>query len=89
MDDAIENNTDSASLSGLKSDIRQLKADLAQLMETLKITARDATVGAASDAAALPIDTMDEISLCIQEQPIKSVAIAAGIGAFLGVLLFR
>ncbi|GGF67796.1 hypothetical protein GCM10007301_29380 [Azorhizobium oxalatiphilum] len=89
MDNTFNDNTDAPSLSALKADVQQLKSDIAQLMDTIKRTATDATAGVAYDAAAVPSDKLDELSLCIQERPLKSVAIAAGVGAFLGIILLR
>lgn len=88
--------TADAHLDELKADLASVKADLAQLMQTLTRTARHGVDGATEEAEA----AMGEVSEWaegqyatlrdyIQEKPLTACAIAAGIGAVLGQILLR
>lgn len=84
------------SLADLRQDLDQLRADFAQLLETLGRTARSGVFGAAGDAGSAASDVTDwaeEQYLTLQEsirdQPIKACAIAAGVGVILGQILLR
>ncbi|WP_127090788.1 DUF883 family protein [Aquabacter cavernae] len=85
-----------AHLDELKADLAAVKADLAQLMQTLSRTARHGVDGAGEEAEA----AMGEVSEWaegqyatlrdyIQEKPITACAISAGVGAVLGLILLR
>lgn len=83
-------------LAELKADLAAVKADLAQLVETLGRTARHSVDGASTEAEAAIGEVTEwaegqyaSVVEYIQEKPLQSVAIAAGIGALLGQILLR
>ncbi|MEW6255347.1 MAG: hypothetical protein AB1592_05270 [Pseudomonadota bacterium] len=85
-----------AHLDELKADLAAVKADLAQLMQTLTRTARHGVDGATTEAEAAVGEVSEwaegqyaTIRDYIQEKPITACAIAAGIGAVLGQILLR
>ena len=85
-----------ARIADLKADLAAVKADLAQLMDTLSRTARHGVDGASGEAEARigevtewaegQYETMKDY---IQEKPFTACAIAAGIGALFGQILLR
>lgn len=83
-------------LNDVKSDLDQLRADFAKLLETLGKTAKHSVKGAkgeAESAAGEMGDWAEEQYLTlresIREQPITACAIAAGVGVILGQILLR
>ncbi len=88
--------TSDAHIAELKADIATLKSDLAQLVETLGRTARHSVDGATGEAEAAIGEVTDwaetkyeSLRESIQAQPLAACAIAAGLGALLGQILFR
>jgi ElaB/YqjD/DUF883 family membrane-anchored ribosome-binding protein len=83
-------------LAELRSDLAALKADLAQLTDTLGKTARDSVKGATTEAEVAMGEVTDwaedqylTLRETIQAQPVTSIAIAAGVGFVLGQLFLR
>ncbi len=83
-------------IAELKADLAAVKADLAQLIETLGRTARHGMDGASTEAEAAIGEVTEwaegqyeSVKDYIQAKPLQSVAIAAGIGAILGQILLR
>ncbi|MBA4791558.1 MAG: hypothetical protein AB1698_18055 [Pseudomonadota bacterium] len=88
--------TGDAHLDELKADLAAVKADLAQLMQTLTRTARHGVDGASEEAEAAMGDVSEwaegqyaTLRDYIQEKPLTACAIAAGVGALLGQILLR
>ncbi|MEP9376473.1 hypothetical protein ABLE91_07170 [Aquabacter sp. CN5-332] len=83
-------------IAELKADLAAVKADLAQLIDTLSRTARhgvdgaqgeaEAAIGEVTEWAEAQYETLRE---SIQAQPLTACAIAAGIGVLLGQILLR
>ncbi|QTL03790.1 hypothetical protein J5J86_24250 [Aquabacter sp. L1I39] len=83
-------------LAELRSDLAALKADLAQLTDTLGKTARDGVKGATTEAEVAMGEVTDwaedqymTLRHSIQAQPVTSIAIAAGVGFVLGQMFLR
>lgn len=84
------------SLSDVREDLEQLRADFARLIETLGKTARHGVEGATGEAGSAAAEVSDwaegqylTLRESIREQPITALAIAAGVGAILGQILLR
>lgn len=84
------------SLADLRSDLDQLRTDVAKLVETLGKTAKRGVKSAAVDAEAAAGEVTDwaegqaeTLRSSIQSQPFTAVAIAAGVGALFGQILMR
>lgn len=84
------------SLSDVKSDVDQLRADFARLLDTLGKTASHSVKGAKGDAETAAGEVSDwaeeqvsSLRESIREQPITALAIAAGVGVILGQILLR
>jgi ElaB/YqjD/DUF883 family membrane-anchored ribosome-binding protein len=69
----------------LRQDVQRIGDDFRRLGGHAKELAQDATVYARERAAAVP----DLTRTWIQDRPLQSLAIAVGVGALLGLLLFR
>lgn len=69
----------------LRQDVQRIGDDFRRLGGHAKELAQDATMYARERAAAVP----DVTRTFIQDRPLQSLAIAVGIGALLGLLLFR
>ncbi|TCT03926.1 hypothetical protein [Aquabacter spiritensis] len=87
---------DEPHIAELKADLAAVKADLAQLMDTLSRTARHGVNGATGEAEAAIGEVSDwaesqyeSLRENIRAQPLTACAIAAGIGALLGQILLR
>ncbi|MFG1462389.1 DUF883 C-terminal domain-containing protein [Xanthobacter sp. DSM 24535] len=83
-------------LAEVRQDLEKLRADFAQLVETLGKTARHGVKGAAGEAELAAGEVTDwaegqmaTLRDSIQAQPLAACAIAAGVGALLGQLLVR
>ncbi|MFG1345979.1 hypothetical protein V5F59_13885 [Xanthobacter autotrophicus DSM 431] len=84
------------SLTDVREDLDQLRADFARLLDTLGKTARNGVKGATGEAEAAAGDVTDwaegqyqTLRETIREQPITACAIAAGVGVILGQILLR
>ncbi|MFG1181036.1 DUF883 family protein [Xanthobacter versatilis] len=92
----IVSTTPEPSLSDVRADLDQLRADFAQLIETLGKTAKHGVKGAKGEATNAAEDVTDwaegqflTLRESIREQPITACAIAAGVGVILGQILLR
>ncbi|MDI4664091.1 hypothetical protein K9U40_07070 [Xanthobacter autotrophicus] len=92
----IVSTTAEPSLSDVRADLDQLRADFAQLIETLGKTASSGVKGAKGEAESAAEDVSDwaegqymTLRESIREQPITACAIAAGVGVILGQILLR
>ncbi|MFG1351771.1 YqjD family protein [Xanthobacter autotrophicus] len=92
----IVSTTAEPGLSDVRADLDQLRADFAQLIETLGKTAKHGVKGAKGEASSAAEDVSDwaeghylTLRESIREQPVTACAIAAGVGVILGQILLR
>lgn len=73
--------------------VAQPKSDTASVVETLKADLgriKDEVKTLASDAVHLPKDAMfGDLESSVRREPLKSVAIAIGVGVVIGLILRR
>jgi len=87
----------------LKGDVRRVGEDLTQIKDNLSSTAHDVAAAARSGYAAAKeraastyegarergLEATETLQARIKESPVTSVAIAAGVGLLLGIVLAR
>lgn len=76
-------------LDKLKSDLVNVKDDLRSLSSSAVSEGRDAARALKDNATAQVNEGVDTARHCVQEHPLTTTAIAAGVGLLAGMLLFR
>lgn len=80
-------------IRGLNAEVRQLRAELSRISETVKDFAQQSSAGAVQKGKQLANDLQDQVRHqaqtvveTIEERPIVSSAVAFGVGFAIGIL---
>jgi len=76
-------------LDKLKADLGAVKSDLQTLSSSAVAEGRGVARDLKNDATAQVNDGVESARQCVQDHPLATTAIAAGVGMLAGMLLFR